>query len=218
MQENKCEELPDAMPALFLQLDLNGDGKISREEMRAGYKRFARDAGVRARDSVAPKSPSEMSDLDTQAQGYLTPKVAGLEAVFAVLTLAKPGAPPEGQVLSVRKLRAFQTALENSAQKELLAAQEAFAAANTPAGKKEAEAAGLPPPVPPPTKIDAKTQKLLDLDLEALFEDAYGKSAVKNADGDLELDFTACKSLLARHAAALAGGGGGGGKKGKKKK
>ena len=55
MIECGVEDPPTQFPAAFLCLDTNGDGKISKQECRDGYKRFARGDGVRAKEKVSDK-------------------------------------------------------------------------------------------------------------------------------------------------------------------
>ena len=213
MIECGVEDPPTQFPAVFLCLDANGDGKISKQECRDGYKRFARSEGVRAREKVGDKDAAEMEALEGQAQGFLAPKAEALKQVFDILDLNKSGS------LTARKLSAFQRVLAAAVRKEFEATVAEAVAAQDPKALKAAAEAGLPPPSPPPTKLDKRTEQMLGLDLERLFADMFGKSgaAMQNQDGDLELSFDQCKSLLARHPACLAAAGGGG-KKGKKKK
>ena len=211
------EDPANVFPAVFLCLDANGDGKISKQEMRDGYKRFARSEGVRARDKVSEKDATELEALETQAQGFLAPKVAALEQVFQILTLSK--APDPYAKLTARKLAAFQKVLADAARKDFDTQVAEAIAAQDPKAAKAAAEAGLPPPGPPPTKLDKKVEQMIGLDLNQVIADMFGKSgaATQSDDGELELDFAHCKSLLARHPGCLAAAGGGG-KKGKKKK
>ena len=93
LQECSCPDPAGTLPQLFLQLDLDDDNKISRSDMRAGYKQYARPAGLRVKTSGAPepKAASEMEALEQTALAALQPKITALEQCFNLLDLGKTG-------------------------------------------------------------------------------------------------------------------------------
>lgn len=205
-------------PALFLQLDVDGDDVVSKVEFFRGFKRFGREAGLRPpkdAESGAPasKSAEEMEAFEADAQKYLAPRVEALKQVFAMLDIGGEGK------LNARKLHAFQSVLGAEARKEALAAAAEQGTAVASASPEQAAAFAN-------ARLDAKTQALLRLDmaeaLAELREASGGKPAggvTVGYDGEVEVSFSGFRAYLARHAAALAGvAEKGGGKKGKKKK
>jgi Ca2+-binding EF-hand superfamily protein len=204
LQEVSAPDIAAAFPKLFLILDADGDGRISREDLRDGYKRWGRESGLRVKTDgpVNPRSAGEMQALEEQSQGYLKPKLEALQAAFNVLDLDKSGK------INARKLAAFQRGFVRTRAKE----------AEQAAAEAEAAGGGAPPSPPGSPALpfgDARTQQMLQLDLDEAFQSVFAKDG-KPATGDVEIDFCGFKTYLARHAAAMEGGGGGA--KGKKKK
>jgi Ca2+-binding EF-hand superfamily protein len=87
LQESSSPDPLGTLPALFLMLDSDGDERITRADMRAGYARLARPAGLRVKVSggVTQQEEGEMAALEEQAQGALQPKVAALRSIFQLL-------------------------------------------------------------------------------------------------------------------------------------
>ena len=227
MQLTNAPEIGSAFPAVFLCLDIDGVGTVSRAKLRAGFARFGRPNGLSLKMGGGvpeKKSSADLAQLEEQATKLLQPKIDGLKACFDLMDIDKSG------TINARKLAAFQKTMAKSIQREAEAAEAEAAAAAPPPKKGDA-------PIPPPTasaRVDGKTQAMLQLDLHASLAElqaarskVLGGGAAKAAaaapapalDPDsIELDFAQFRSLLARHASALEGAGGGGGKKGKKKK
>jgi len=209
----------------FLIMDVNGDGKISRDEWDLMFKRCS-SYGLRAKPQPpAAHSPDEIKALNTEALGLIEPQVAKLRTAFDALDLNKDG------FVSSRELAAFQIVLDRTTRREQVIAENEKAAA-------ELAATGAPPVAPKPmsevidsVKLPDRMRPMLDVDAnEALATrllpqrgPPQGAAAPKfkedNGFSDAyTLDFDHFKSLLMRHAAAIDAAPVAGAAKGKKKK
>jgi len=217
----ECSQPPEAVAALWLVMDLDGDGKLSPAEWKVGYRRYASQYGLRPKVREGEKyeygrSASTIEGFEKKLTEAMAPMVTNLQAVFDMIDLDKD------KLVSARELNAFRTVLERRILAELNAAEEAKAEAAAEAGEKY-----VPPEQPysatngPPARMQAVLGFNMADALSYLCEE-QGCTQEPPVDkwGEVALPFERFRAYLARHPEAFmaVAPAGKGGKKGKKKK